>query len=474
VKQILVTTAILFIWLIAQGAYANPHRLVFDSAYKITAPNVSVFLPIVKEKLKKGQWVSQLNVKKKAKMCTMALEIEGRDIALVNPKIGEHYLGTVKFTCKEGVFKFDRATILGIRDCVQSETMGDSDYCKLQVIAYRSDADIANREKFFRLGSEKLLTEIENQGLKPDGLNIDYKDSALIFDLSLDRDGKEFFMSSESPPFEGVARGRNYTVHTEDNCLTQDEDTARMVKKSIETAYGHLEDAQAQAEVGEFESRMIDAVFELSAALQKALSIISPSVFSEVENKLKVLEADLVEISTKKLENVGTRQAFVSHFQSFVDSYSKYAAYLDRTRYDRQEGLFDSGSSSGNAQTTKADHVDLTKPLKYLPPGTKLILKKPIVIPAGGNESSLGERCYIFVYKNRHDAYVIERGTVLYYLGWSGLDYSGGKFSYDDDPRPEVKILCAGYIDYLTMGEYFRNLDPYFSVVFGKYERANQ
>src|SRR4051812_5564676 len=109
----------------------NAHKLVFEKPLTLTKQGISVSVEKVKLHFDRScnQW-KESSVSKDTRSCNLTIKVEGRDLAIKNRALSEHYFGTMQLSCKKNwgdlfgndfTTNFSRVLFLGLRNCVESE-----------------------------------------------------------------------------------------------------------------------------------------------------------------------------------------------------------------------------------------------------------------------------------------------------------------------------------------------------------------
>lgn len=337
----------------ANAQQMNPYRVIFPKALELEGKTM-VQVDKVKLKVKDGSWVEKKR-KNRRFACNVSIELQGRDLATKNTKIGEHYYGTMDLDCTRGVehFKtaFNRVLFLGIRNCVQSETVFDQDYCNLDVIAFRKERDVTiengdlilqnNKHKeFFQISSTSAQNVISGNSLVPDGLQLATIDSFQVLKISLGKTAQEFFIQKPDAN-SNLAKGQNVYLTSNSDVLIEDQ----KLRTDIDSSYNNILDKlknlpSGQLGVVAFENQLPSILMEFARDLKKLLTMITPTEFFQAEKKLISLEKQIITIANGFKPSITNRNEFRTNYASASDEYNRYSTYLlnplQFTRIDNQ------------------------------------------------------------------------------------------------------------------------------------------
>jgi hypothetical protein len=320
----------------------NPYRLVFQKPLELKG-DIVIESDKVTERLRRGEW-KQTRVNSMRMRCDTSIKIEGRDLAIKNSSIGEHYYGSMQLDCKNHLYSFKthfkRALFLGIRNCVQSETVFDQDYCRLKVITFRNERDInqdhgdlitksLRTRKFFKVHSQMALESIKSSKLVPEGLQLNIVDSVQAFTINLGKNAETFFI--EKPNDESnFAKGNNIYIDADADVLALDQKIRAELDQTYSVILNKLQSLPSGANgLTAFEKELPSILVSFSGALKKLLTIIAPTEFFQAENKLKSLEKMIIETAAIYRSNIRNRDEFRANYRGLSDEYNRFGTYLD-------------------------------------------------------------------------------------------------------------------------------------------------
>jgi hypothetical protein len=355
-KTLIATTLLLG----SMSAFAGPYSIKFNKPLVLRGSSLINVEKVENKATAEGKW--QESVTNTAKQnCEFSINVEGRDMAVENKGIGEHYYGSMSVSCeKAGLFgssfktNFSRVLLMGIRECVVSETVIDNDYCNLRVIALRKETDLNSQSgdlisdkptsrKFFRISSEDAKKYIQGSNLLPIGVNKDLVDSYQSFNLSIGRNGNEFFIPTSTEKSSFVS-GRNIFLKVSDADLNRDDDLRNDIESSLKDLNDQLSKITSGAKPTDVFKQNFPAILgKFSLTVQKLLGIISPVEFFQLEQETKAFEANLITVAKTYNPNVTTRDSFKANYGSGVASLSVMMDYLQSRN---QEGSASDSSPS--------------------------------------------------------------------------------------------------------------------------------
>ena len=340
---------------------AQGPKLVFEHPLSLSARNLAISVDKVKLTLNKeeNRWQED-SVSTATRSCTAELKIEGRDLATRNAVLGEHYFGSMNLKCEkkfmnpEARIQFSRVFFLGIRNCVESETMMDQDYCKIVAVALRKETDVqagaglieetSKKRTFYRVHSQNAKTNFTQFGLAPEGLNLSLIDSYQVFELSIGKTGREFYIEQPNT-LSNFAAGKNHFLSISAADLNRDENLKARVQARLEKLEALLLEIERAARPKDaFDEKIGEFLQEFAAAGGDSLAIISPVEFFQLEKRLKRLEADLVILAQALYPRITNRDSFVTSYAAKFDSYARISGYFGDT-----------------AGTAKVDYSKLTR-----------------------------------------------------------------------------------------------------------------
>lgn len=330
---------------LTKGALAGPYSVRFERPLTLNGEGVVKVEQVFEEYNRDTNRWEEDKVREYNQSCSYKISVEGRDIAVDSPQIGEHYFGSMSFDCEARTFsrsrdfktKFSRVIFLGVRSCVQSDTVVDNDYCNLTAIALRKETDMrmANgdifrdderRRRFNRISAPNAKGHIFSNNLLPAGVIKDQLDSFQVFQLSIGKDGQDFFIK-EPTPSSNFAKGRNHYLNV--NNGNRDLTIRRSIEEKLAELYGILgsvEDAPNPAE--KFKSVMPSLLPKMTTALRSLIEVISPVEFFGLERKLKEFERQLIEVAGTYNPNVTNRDTFTLNYAAQFSDFRKMLAYL--------------------------------------------------------------------------------------------------------------------------------------------------
>jgi hypothetical protein len=262
--------------------------------------------------------------------------------------IGEHYYGRIEFHCKSAGIgwkpfrtRFERVLFLGVRNCVESETTVDSDYCGLNVIAFRRSSDMNEqqgdlplnttdkREEYGFFGDGLAKNVSDTYGLAPRALARETINSSQFFRILMNQKAHEFLI-----PGDGRASG----FHLENHSLQVDSDTFRNDQKlqaqiqqnldRLDTAISRFRNARSTTKDSTQVLSEFVALYNQTA--RAVLQVVSPSAFFRLDRDLAERQAILAEdihSEPKPPEPTAIAQG--------IQDYQKFSAYT-RTRSSSQ------------------------------------------------------------------------------------------------------------------------------------------
>lgn len=341
-KKILWALSLLSLHVSAQQM--NPYRVIFPKALKLEGKTV-VQADKVKLKIKDGAW-KETDRNSIKFTCDMDIELQGRDLATKNTKIGEHYYGAMYLDCSDttGInqFKtsFNRVLFLGIRNCVQSETVFDQDYCSLDVVAFRKERDVTldngdlilqtnKKKQFYQITSTSALSTINNNALVPEGLQLATIDSFQLFKVSLGKTAQEFFIQKPDAN-SNFAKGQNLYLTANADVLIADQTLRKELDASYNTIMNKLGSLPSgQPGVTAFENQLPGILSEFALSLKKLLSMITPTEFFQAEKKLIALEKQIITVANGFKPTITNRDQFRQSYAAASDEYNRFSTYLN-------------------------------------------------------------------------------------------------------------------------------------------------
>lgn len=320
----------------------DPYRVVFskplqfETHTKLTANKIKI-------KVEDGTWQPVKN-HEHIFNCDAQVKIEGRDLAIKNKGIGEHYYGSMNFNCEnikgqKFATTFGRVLFLGIRNCIQSETVFDKDYCSLDVIAMRKEKDLSlgngdlikqtsRIKKYYAIHSAAAYDYVNDKALIPEGLQVNTIDSYQIFKLTLGRQAQDFFIEKPDER-SNFMRGQNIYLKASDDVLIADQKTSTDIEGSYNRIMQKLSQIpNGEAGVKEFEKQLPSILIELAQTLKKLLTIITPVEFVRSEAKLKTLEKEILVMANAFKPTILNRDDFKRQYAALSDEYNRYSNYL--------------------------------------------------------------------------------------------------------------------------------------------------
>ncbi|MFZ4715377.1 MAG: hypothetical protein ACOYL6_16760 [Bacteriovoracaceae bacterium] len=351
----------------AHSQQMNPYRVIFPKALVLEG-STRVSVQKIKLKNKKAEW-KVTSSQDLTFNCNVNLQIEGRDLATKNKTIGEHYYGSMKLDCQNTLRKFstsfNRVLFLGIRNCVQSETVFDQDYCALDVVAFRKEKDmtaeagdlIYDRERsksFYQIHSQIAEQTINSFDLIPEGLQTSTIDSYQAFKISLGKQSQEFFVQKPDAN-SSFSKGQNIYLEANNDVLIADQ----KLRAEIDLSYNEVMSKLAavpsgEAGVAEFKKILPSVLKDVATNLKKLLSIITPVEFFQAEKKLVGLEKNLIIMANAFNPAINDRESFRQNYGSLVDEYNRYSTYLSSTVSIQLP--ISTGISSGNVVLNVSYH----------------------------------------------------------------------------------------------------------------------
>jgi hypothetical protein len=328
-------------------AMAQQHRVVFEKPIQVSVPSVPTLVQTVDMKLSSQSGWRNVGADSTLRQCSVTLSVHGRDIALQNSAIGEHYFGTMDLGCSGGFWRksfrmhYSRVLFLGIRNCVQSDTMVDQDYCKLQVVAFQREGDMSaergdylintpTRKRFYAALEPTGWQYVEKQKLLPEGMNPATLNAVQVFDLSLSRNGRELLIVNPGKE-SSFLTGSNYYFGGGDAVASRDEVLVRDVSSQldgVEKVLGTIRGEGAMIEPTSMQAFLAG----LSSATTRMLGVFSPAEYFRLEKRVRELEADLIAQVQASDPQIVDRETFVQKYGTSFQEYLRIAAYLKGSR----------------------------------------------------------------------------------------------------------------------------------------------
>jgi hypothetical protein len=340
-KKIIAATMLLG----TMNAFAGPYSIKFNKPLTLRGNSLINVEKVENKAESGGKWVEKVSNTTKQN-CEFAINIEGRDIAVENKAIGEHYYGNMTVSCEKTGFlgdafktTFSRVLLLGIRECVVSETVIDNDYCSLEVLALRKETDLStangdlisdkvSSRKFYRIHSQTAKSYAEKNALIPNGVNKSLIDSYQNFTMSIGKNGNEFFVPAQNANSSFVS-GRNIFLKITDADLNRDVDLRNTIQANLKELENEVMAITSGAKPGEvFKQKIGGVIAKFSATVQKLLGIISPVEFYDLEKQLKEFESNLVATAKTFNPNITNRDSFKSNYGAEGASLSVMMDYL--------------------------------------------------------------------------------------------------------------------------------------------------
>lgn len=352
------------------AAHAAVHRITFEKPMVLTGTKIPVAVEKIKRKLDRHQnrWSDEID-ERRTRLCDAKIKIEGRDIALKKAMLGEHYFGSMELACEAPTgflvfgspFKttFSRVLFLGIRECVESETMVDQDYCPLTVLAMRKDSDMNRKNgdlddvtederKFFVITSKVAQEHVSKHQLIPDGLNASTIDSYQLFKLSISRTGQEFVLQGTNG-LSGFSAGQNFYLSPDSTSNGHDESLIGRVDAAIEAIEKSVRDVNSAGNPTEaFNAALPGILGGYSEAAKTALAVMGPADFYRLDRRLKKLEASIVELVKLYNPAIKDRSGFIAKYGAQYDELSRISGYFGKqdTRKTSLNELIDEKSDA--------------------------------------------------------------------------------------------------------------------------------
>ena len=342
-KKIIAATMILG----TMNAFAGNYSVKFNKPLTLTGSALLNVQKVEDKLTEEGKWDSN-RLSEQSQNCQFSIKIEGRDNAIENKGIGEHYYGSMALSCaRSGLFgsafktNFSRVLLTGIRKCVVSETVIDNDYCNLEVLAFRKETDINMQNgdlisdkpkvrRYFAIHSYAAMDYINKQNLIPNGMNPDLIDSVQSFTLSIGRNGNEFFVPGSNAN-ESFGGGRNIFLKFADSDLNRDAQLRNDIETDLKDLQQKMDVITADANPTEsFKKNISPVVVKFSSTVQKLLGIISPVDFFNLEGQLKSFERNLVSSAKTFNPNITSRDSFKNTYSANATQLSVMMDYLTR------------------------------------------------------------------------------------------------------------------------------------------------
>jgi hypothetical protein len=321
------------------------HRLSFTSPVVLTSSsmmtNVDTITHLLRgDKNKRRNYWERTVDRSEKQSCVWSLSLEGRDLAIVNSRIGEHYFGTMTVKCSDFSTFFRRVLVRGIRSCIESETAVDSDYCNLQVLAFRRTEDLSlqskdlirddDKERSYKLIHSDMAQKIvETAQLIPAGLKPQSIDSYQSFLLNIDRRTKKF--SIEAPEDSAnFSQGRVMQLSDASGSANRDAAAVATATQSLRDLESLLTSFSADVggDVTQFVGQNRERFVPLwTAFLNNLLTIINPSEFKALESQGKDVEARFVARYTTLSASSSNKESLVAALKAEQDRYASLSKY---------------------------------------------------------------------------------------------------------------------------------------------------
>ncbi len=360
---------------------AQAHKLVFERPLELTINHLPVSVEKVRDQLNKSanRWQSKV-VDTFSAFCKTTIRLEGRDLALKNRRLAEHYFGSIQFDCDGRGFGssdfstlYSRALFMGIRNCVESETMIDGDYCRLRVLALRRETDRNNSNKdllkttesrieYLRLHSPQALAWANEKQVIPEGLNLKQIDAAQVFDLSIGRTGETFFLNALENR-SSIPQGPNYYLSPASDFSQREKIQEDKVIAALDKVDEMMTDIEASPNAAEDLKNEASAVFiQLSLALKETLGLMSPVNYFRNERRIRDTEESLLAIFARIDPRIKERSDWEKEYQSSLGDYATLSRYLTSRALtsifseDGDASIIDEGDREGQHQSSEAAH----------------------------------------------------------------------------------------------------------------------
>ncbi len=321
------------------------HKIIFDQPYVLNSTKaVSVMVEKVRSKLNRtsNAWESKVSGAE-TKFCSVQMKIEGRDLALRNQSIGEHYFGSLSMTCDRSLtIPFSRVLYLGIRNCVESETMMDQDYCELKVVAFMKESDVTKLngalvedtkevKSFYRVHSQVALVTANKDSQVPEGLNPSQISAIQVFSLSVAKHGQDFFISQNSANTANFSKGINIYLSSNAEQGNRDEVIAQNITSTMASLEQAVQNMQSSSNPKkEFEEKIAGILSQYTVSAKQLLSIVSPVRFFAIEKLMMNFEMGLLNVAKSLNPVVTDRDSFTQEYAKQVADYSKVGGYLTK------------------------------------------------------------------------------------------------------------------------------------------------
>jgi len=338
----------IYFLLVAATCWAGPYSIEFDHAVSLTGKAMIKTEEVFTELVSSTRQWETVEVDEQLHDCYYRINILGRDMALENKNIGEHYYGNMWFTCKETELIpfesydfqtfFSRVLILGVRNCVQSETTVDQDYCNLTVVAFRKENDMRlsrgdlfrsddDDRDFYRISSTQAQNIIQSYQLIPAGLNTSLVDSYQIFSLSMGKDADTFFIERPSNS-SNFPSGKNHYLNLLSGGST-DQTTETEIESILSQLYALMGVVESSTDPQQSFQQNISLILpEFLNATKKLLTVIGPVDFFSLENKIVEFEQALIQLASLYDPNITDQSSFTGHYANQFAELNRVMPYL--------------------------------------------------------------------------------------------------------------------------------------------------
>lgn len=352
---------LLGVLILQSTSHAGEHAITFDEAITLNGRDrIRVSKVTEKPVLVDDESIWKITKTKKYNFnCDFELTIKGRDRALQNTAIGEHYFGDLNFNCngswgKKFTSYFSRVLVMGIRGCVVAETNNDEDYCSLVAVAMQSNGDVfegkhsleqtkeelaaskasaKNRgvlkdtldiRQYFQIDSSFGGDLLKRQSLYPKGVITKLQLSQQVFSFYLSKKGNTAFIDSIAPELSSFSSGRPIDLTVPAETINRDQALISAVEIDIEEAKEVL--AQYDEEDPDFDTLNLDFLMKVNEAHTALLNVFSPIDYFEKEAEIRALEASFLKVSNveNKAENAASIYAKYSDQVKGLDRLTVY------------------------------------------------------------------------------------------------------------------------------------------------------
>jgi hypothetical protein len=221
-----------------------------------------------------------------------------------------------------------------VRNCVESETTIDSDYCELSVVAFRRHADMSQeqgdlsrntaerREEYGLAGAQHATSVVNRFNLIPQGLARETLNSVQFFRLMINQKGNEFFV-----PGDSRASGfhvQNHVFKVDPATFANDGKLQDQIQENLNALESIVSRFEASGPNTEDQIKAIaDFVSLYNQTARSILQVVSPAQFYKLDRQLAELQAVLSE-SIKQQSTVSNSASLTRRLQD----YERISAFL--------------------------------------------------------------------------------------------------------------------------------------------------